>query len=101
MQDKLNNKELEKLLIPEWSVGCRRITPGTDYLESLNDENVKVVYGEITKITETGVICNDGSGEHKVDVLICATGFDTTFKPRFPLVGSSGEQLSTLWKGKS
>jgi cyclohexanone monooxygenase len=99
MQAKLNDPALEKVLIPEWAVGCRRLTPGTNYLESLHDDNVKVVYGEITKITETSVICDNGS-VNPVEVLICATGFDTTFKPRFPLVGSTGEQLSTLWKGK-
>lgn len=99
MKSKLNNPDLEKLLIPDWAVGCRRLTPGTNYLESLSDENVKVVFGEITQITETGVICDDGKGEYPIDVLICATGFDTTFKPRFPLVGRDGESLTTLWKG--
>jgi cyclohexanone monooxygenase len=98
MRTKLRNPDLEKVLIPDWAVGCRRLTPGTNYLESLNDSNVRVVFGEITQITETGVICDDGSGEHAVDVLICATGFDTTFKPRFPLIGTAGESLSTAWK---
>ncbi|TVY21170.1 putative sterigmatocystin biosynthesis monooxygenase [Lachnellula arida] len=98
MGEKLANEELEKVLIPEWSVGCRRITPGTDYLEALASDNVKVVFGEITQITAKGVVTTDGRGEYPVDVLICATGFDTTFKPRFPLVGSTGEQLGQLWK---
>jgi cyclohexanone monooxygenase len=99
MRTKLHNPDLENVLIPDWAVGCRRLTPGTNYLESLNDSNVRVVYGEITQITETGVICDDGSGEHAVDVLICATGFDTSFRPRFPLIGTAGESLSTAWKG--
>lgn len=98
METKLNNKQLESVLIPEWSVGCRRLTPGTNYLESLSDNNVKVVYGEITQITESGVICDDGKGEYPVEVLICATGFDTTFKPRFPLIGTTQEKLSDVWK---
>lgn len=97
MSRKLNNPELEKVLVPEWSVGCRRITPGTNYLESLNDPKVQTVFANIEKITETGVICDNGN-EYPVDVLICATGFDTTFKPRFPLVGPTGEQLADVWK---
>ncbi|OCK83368.1 FAD/NAD(P)-binding domain-containing protein [Lepidopterella palustris CBS 459.81] len=96
MKEKLHNAELERLLIPEWSVGCRRITPGTNYLESLSAPNVKVVYGEISEITEKGPIV-EGT-EHPVDVLICATGFDTTFKPRFPLIGKTGQALADLWK---
>lgn len=99
MQKKLANPELEKLLIPEWSVGCRRITPGPNYLESLSRENVDVVYGEISSISESGPIMEDGS-HHPVDILVCATGFDTTFKPRFPLVGITGQKLSDVWKGK-
>jgi cation diffusion facilitator CzcD-associated flavoprotein CzcO len=75
MKEKLKNPGLEKVLIPKWSVGCRRITPGTDYLESLSAPNVKVVYGEIDSITEKGCVVE--GQEHEVDVLICATGFDT------------------------
>ena len=97
MQAKLANERLERLLIPQWSVGCRRITPGPNYLESLSRDNVDVVYGEILSISSKGPILEDGS-EHPVDILVCATGFDTTFKPRFPLVGTTGEMLSDVWK---
>lgn len=72
------------------------MTPGVNYLESLTKPNVSVVYGEIKEITENGCMCDDGN-EYPVDVLICATGFDTTFKPRFPLIGPSGENLQNIW----
>jgi hypothetical protein len=97
MKLKLNNKYLEEKLIPEWSVGCRRMTPGVNYLESLTKPNVKVVYGEINEVTEKGCLCDDGK-EYPIDVLICATGFDTTFKPRFPLISPSGVNLQDEWK---
>lgn len=96
MKEKLNNKLLEDKLIPDWSLGCRRLTPGVGYLESLTKENVEVVYGGITEITEKGCLCENGQ-EYPVDVLICATGFDTTFKPRFPLLGPSGSNLQDEW----
>lgn len=96
MKEKLNNPYLEEKLIPEWSVGCRRLTPGVDYLESLSKPNVEVVYGEITHVTERGCVCDNGQ-EYPVDVLICATGFDTGFKPRFPLVSPTGENLQDKW----
>lgn len=96
MKEKLNNKYLEKKLIPEWSFGCRRLTPDINYLESLTKPNVKVVYGEILEITEKGCSCDDGN-EYPVDVLICATGFDTTFKPRFPLIGPNNQNLQDVW----
>lgn len=96
MSKKLSNKELEAKLVPSWKVGCRRPTPGVGYLESLTKPNVQVVYGEINEITEAGCVCDDGN-EYAVDVLICATGFDTTFKPRFPVVNPAGKDLSDAW----
>lgn len=95
MSKKLQNPSLEKNLIPQWSVGCRRLTPGVGYLESLGKPNVDVVYGEITEVTERGPKCDNGQ-EYPVDVLICATGFDTGFKPRFPIIGPAGN-LQDQW----
>lgn len=97
MQEKLHNPYLEEHLIPNWHVGCRRLTPGVGYLEALGKENVEVVYGEITHITERGCVCDNGN-EYPVDILICATGFDTSFKPRFPIVAPNGKNLQDVWK---
>lgn len=100
MSEKLSNPYLEERLIPNWHVGCRRLTPGVGYLESLVKENVEVVYGEINAITEKGCLCDNGK-EYPVDVLICATGFNTSFKPRFPVVGPDGKNLQDLWKDEA
>ncbi|CAG8978763.1 hypothetical protein HYALB_00012495 [Hymenoscyphus albidus] len=97
MKERLQNQYLEERLIPEWSVGCRRMTPGVGYLESLGKENVEVVYGEINEITEKGCLCENGQ-EYPLEILICATGFDTTFRPRFPLIGPGGIDLQDRWK---
>jgi cation diffusion facilitator CzcD-associated flavoprotein CzcO len=96
MKDKLKNDKLASQLIPQWGVGCRRLTPGVNYLETLSAPNVTVVYGEINLITEKGCICDDGR-EYAVDVLVCATGFDTSFKPRFPVVGLKRVDLRDQW----
>lgn len=47
-------------------------------------------------MTEKGCVTEDGQ-EWPIDVLICATGFDTTFKPRFPLIGRGGRSLADEW----
>ncbi|ORY06899.1 hypothetical protein BCR34DRAFT_489804 [Clohesyomyces aquaticus] len=100
MAEKLKNPYLEERLVPNWAVGCRRLTPGVGYLESLGKENVEVVYGEINAITEKGCLCDNGK-EYPVDILICATGFNTSFKPRFPVVGPSGKNLQDVWKDEA
>ncbi|OAL38853.1 hypothetical protein AYO20_02059 [Fonsecaea nubica] len=97
MVQKINNDELAQKLIPDFAVGCRRLTPGINYLENLTAKNVTALYGEITAITPTGCVTEDGK-EHELDVLICATGFDTTFKPRFPLIGRTGKDLAKEWE---
>lgn len=61
------------------------------------EPNVEVVYGEITAVTERGPLC-DNENEYPVVVLIiCATGFNTSFKPRFLVVGPSGNNLQGIW----
>jgi len=50
----------------------------------------------IQEIGKTGPITCDGK-EHSVDVLICATGFDTSFRPRFPILGKGGKSLAEEW----
>lgn len=97
MIKKLDNQELSDLLIPKFPYGCRRGTPGPDYLESLSDEKVQTVFGNIDRISEEGVVSENGT-VYPVDVLICATGFDATYKPCFPIVGSSGRSLSDAWE---
>lgn len=51
----------------------------------------------VGEITEDGVIGNDGI-ERKVDTIVCATGFDVTYKPRFPVIGKNGVDLYEKWK---
>ncbi|PFH50242.1 hypothetical protein AMATHDRAFT_4151 [Amanita thiersii Skay4041] len=95
MQERLKD-DLKEKLIPTWGVGCRRRTPGVGYLEALGADNVRVVFGEIERITERGCLMQDGE-EHVVEVLICGTGFDTSFKPRFPIIGLGGKPLAEAW----
>ncbi|KAJ2895266.1 FAD/NAD(P)-binding domain-containing protein [Zalerion maritima] len=96
MKEKLSDDFLESKLIPDWALGCRRLTPGVNYLESLTKDNVEVVYGEISEITEKGCLCDSGE-EYPLDVLVCATGFDTSFRPRFPVVNEKGQNLQDKW----
>lgn len=48
------------------------------------------------EITPTGFIDNAGV-EHPLDIIICATGFDTSYVPRFPVL-ANGKDLREVWK---
>ncbi|KAI1771744.1 hypothetical protein F4818DRAFT_202668 [Hypoxylon cercidicola] len=99
MKRKLSKKpELADKLIPKtFAVGCRRANPGHGYLEAISSEKCDVIFGEIAEITEEGVVAEDGV-LHKVDVLACGTGFDVSFKPKFPIVGKDGLSLREAFK---
>lgn len=90
------NEELIRALVPTTPVGCRRITGSTTYLESLTAPNVELARAQIQEITATGI--TQVSGRHiEVDTIICATGFNTSFVPRFPIVGENGRNLQEAW----
>jgi cation diffusion facilitator CzcD-associated flavoprotein CzcO len=120
MKGRLKNDErLCKLLIPNFGVGCRRyqlshclsrFTPGHGYLEALVADNAEVVTSEIDEIKEDGLLTRDGKC-HKVDIIVCATGFNTSFKPNFALIGilsvfgltigRHGRNLQDVWKDEA
>ena len=99
MSKKLSgNKRLINAMVPDFPVGCRRITPEVHYLDSLQESNVKVITDAIAEITPEGIMM--AGGEHIVlDAIICATGFDVGFIPRFPLIGRNGN-LQDIWKNR-
>lgn len=100
MVNKLDNDpRLVKALLPNFAVGCRRPTPGNGYLESLTEDNVRVVTDTIDKMVTDGIVLSTGEIIH-VDAFICATGFDMSFAPRFDLVGRGGKRLAEEWKEK-
>lgn len=82
---------------PQFGVGCRRITPGPGYLEALCQDNVELITGEISSINESGLVVanTDAAGRQiDVDVLVCATGFNTSAVPPFPVRGMNGQTLA-------
>ncbi|KAM5344687.1 hypothetical protein ACJ41O_010549 [Fusarium nematophilum] len=97
MQSRLNHDpELCAKLIPDWKVGCRRLTPGEGYLEALRAPNVAAEFGAIERITETGIQTKNGTEEF--DMIVCATGFDVSFLPFWELVGKNGVRLADQWR---
>lgn len=99
MARKLQGREdlMEKMIPKNYAVGCRRPTPGNGYLECITDEQkCQVSFSQIKEITSEGILTEDDT-LHKVDVLICATGFDVSFKPRYPIVGKNGADMRDVW----
>lgn len=98
MKEKLNHDPvLCEKLIPKYELGCRRITPGSGYLEAFTQPNVHLENSEISHITANEIHTKDGT-VHEFDVIVCATGFDISQVPSFPLIGRNGVSLAEKWK---
>lgn len=85
-----------EMLLPDFPVGCRRQTPGPGFLEALVQDEVEMRWDDVEYITSTGIKTKSGE-EKEYDVIVCATGFDTTFQPAFPLVGRNSVNLAEKW----
>ncbi|KAF2481574.1 hypothetical protein BDY17DRAFT_254384 [Neohortaea acidophila] len=99
MTTKLRNggkEDLLSALLPDFAVGCRRPTPGNGYLEASCHPNCEVIWGKVEGLTEDGVQTADRMTSN-VDTIICATGFDLSCAPRFPIVGMDGINLRDEW----
>ncbi|KUM62460.1 hypothetical protein ACN42_g4650 [Penicillium freii] len=90
------NPELIDKLIPEFEIGCRRLSPGDGYLEALQQPNAEWCFEGIEEITKTGI--RTAAGEEEFDLIVYATGFDTTFVPGWELVAREGRRLDVEWK---
>lgn len=98
MKGKLNNDDnLAKKLTPEYEVGCRRATPGPGYLEAFTRDDVELVTDHIDSVEEKGIRTVDGK-LHEFDAIVCATGFNVSHRPPWPLIGRGGLTLDEAWK---
>ncbi|KAG5800561.1 hypothetical protein H9Q69_000448 [Fusarium xylarioides] len=96
MKQLIPDQDLQKKLIPAFEAGCRRINPGEGFLIALQQPNVEPVFDSIERVTRSGIVA--GGKEYPADVLVAATGFNTTFRPRFPIIGRNGVNLQDAWK---
>jgi cation diffusion facilitator CzcD-associated flavoprotein CzcO len=79
--------------------GLRSIaTPGNGYLEALVGPKTTAYTEQIQRITKNGFIDPDGV-EHHVDVIICATGFDTSYNLKYP-VYVNGVDMNEKWRSR-
>jgi hypothetical protein len=93
MKERLSKRpEIVDALTPSFAVGCRRLTPGPGYLEALVEDNVSFVSTPISSITSNGVTLADGKTVD-LDVLVCATGFNTSSPPPFSIFGKNNKSL--------
>lgn len=88
-------------LTPKIIIGCKRLCVVTDYYETYNRANVKLVdiaQGGITRITADAI--EAGGERHAADAIVMATGFDamTGTLLRIDITTSAGASLRQKWE---
>ncbi|MDX2234529.1 MAG: hypothetical protein NW200_08525, partial [Hyphomonadaceae bacterium] len=88
---------LRAKLTPNYPIGCKRILVVDDFYPALQRPNVALVTDAIERITPTGVTTVDGV-DHPADVIVFATGFETTgWHWSMDVVGRGGKALNEVW----
>ena len=104
MREKLHevvkDPEVARKLTPDQVVGCKRLCVDTGYWETFNQDHVHLVdlrETPIEAITPSGI--RTTAGDHELDVIIYATGFDamTGALLRIDIRGRDGRALQDAW----
>ncbi|MGG0720336.1 hypothetical protein ABE096_22550 [Robertmurraya massiliosenegalensis] len=98
----VKDPETARKLLPTILVGARRPILGFDYYETYNRDNVSLVdlrETPILEITPKGIRTADG--EHELDIIVFATGFDglTGGLLKIDIRGRNGLTLRDKWQG--
>lgn len=89
--------ELRRKLTPNFTIGCKRVLVSSDYYPALCRDNVTLVTQPISRIDQKKVLLANGQ-TLPVDILVLATGFDTTGKVvPYPVTGRGNQKLSDYW----
>lgn len=99
----MHDPDLARRLLPDYPIGTKRLILDEGYYETYNRSNVTLVdlrENPIIEITPQGV--RTERGDHALDMLVLATGFDaitgalTRLNPR----GRGGLPLAEAWAGR-
>lgn len=96
----VSDPEIASKLTPEHIIGCKRLVIDTDYFETFNRPNVRLVdvgSEPIQRITESGL--STKFEDFEFDVLVFATGFDamTGSILRVDITGRDGMTIQEKW----
>ena len=101
IRETVENPEVAEMLLPtDHPYGTKRPPIDTDYFETFNRDNVKLVdlrKSPIVEVTPRGL--RTEGGEHALDIIVFATGFDamTGSLLKIDIRGLQGRTLADKW----
>jgi cation diffusion facilitator CzcD-associated flavoprotein CzcO len=98
LRAQIGDPHLRSQLVPDYPIGGKRILISDDYYPTLERPNVRLVRAGIERVTREALVTVDGRS-HRSDVIVFATGFDTTsFLAPMAIEGDGGRLLSDAWR---
>jgi cation diffusion facilitator CzcD-associated flavoprotein CzcO len=98
LEQSVSDPELRRKLTPHFQFGCKRVLISDDYWPTFERDNVELVTESIREITPAGIVTADGR-EHRVDIIVLATGFKLGLaNAPFPVTGAGGRTLDDAWR---
>ncbi|MFI0405580.1 flavin-containing monooxygenase [Actinomadura sp. 3N508] len=98
LEKTVEDPKLRAQLTPDYPWACKRPVLSTGFYPALNRPNVELVPHAVTRVTPNGIV--DATGvERDIDVLVMATGFQTTkFLASLDVRGTGGVSIHDTWK---
>ncbi|KAF8205375.1 hypothetical protein K438DRAFT_1670245 [Mycena galopus ATCC 62051] len=92
-------KEYHEFLVPNYTLGCKRMLLDTGFLRSLHRPNMNLNWDGIQSICENGIVTKLGE-KLPFDVIIFATGFTADEYP-VKVVGSAGNTVQEYYNSQN
>ena len=97
LRGNVDDEELRDALTPRYPFRCKRVLLGDKFYKALQRPHVDLVTSPIDHVADTSIITASGDA-HEVDVIILATGFETTrYLCGLDVVGVGGQRLRDRW----
>jgi cation diffusion facilitator CzcD-associated flavoprotein CzcO len=97
LAEQVPDEALRKKLTPTYPIGCKRILITDDYYPALSRPNVSLETDAVARITPKGIETKSGK-KIAVDIIVYATGFETTeWHWSVDVVGKGGVHLNAAW----
>jgi cation diffusion facilitator CzcD-associated flavoprotein CzcO len=89
---------LRAKLVPDYTIGCKRILVSNDYYPTLNRENVELVTDPVKEVGKDWILTGDGT-RRQVDAIIFGTGFHVADAfDNSHIIGANGLKIQDAWR---
>lgn len=97
----VKDPELRAKLLPDFTIGCKRVLQSNQWYPALAKLNVEVLRCGVEELRGNTLIATDGS-KHEVDAIIFGTGFEVSNPPIAKQIRNKhGKSMDEVWQGSA